>query len=225
MTALILIVLSTSLRDSTGTAFDRALDVAVGGSIALLSYLLWPPPPRAGVDVTLAALFEALARYVRSVGDLVTSADPPPSIVGDRARSTRLAWAAADGAVGRVTLEPKVSASVVVLDRGLLAAALRIIRASHALRLDAERGVRAVANEGLTQLIEALEAELSQVARNLRGTPPGCQTSELRAAFQVASASLNEAGAPSSIALHLDELVNAVNTAGFLLNPPEPSEA
>jgi uncharacterized membrane protein YccC len=219
VTALILIVLSTSLHDSTGTAFDRALDVAVGGGIALLSYLLWPPPPRAGVDATLATLFEALARYVESVGGFVTSAGPPREVVHDSARATRLSWAAADAAVGAVTLEPKVSASVVVVDRGLLAAALRIIRACHALRLDAERGNCAAENEALAGLFETLGAELSQVATNLRGqaTPRG--EVKLREAFQAVSTELEQAGAPRSISLHLDELVNAVNTARFLLHP------
>ena len=224
VTALILIVLSTSLRDAAGTAFDRALDVAVGGAIALLSYLLWPPPPRAGVDETLASLFQALATYVALVGTLVTSADPPLAVVSDSARSTRLAWASADAAVGRATLEPKVTASVVVLDRGLLAAALRIIRACHALRLDAEGGNRAVANEGLTHLLDAIGADLAQVASNLRGTPVPRQEPELREAFQLAFAALEESRAPRSIALHLDELVNAVNTARYLLNPAAPSE-
>ena len=219
VTALMLIVLSISFRDSAGTAFDRALDVVVGGAIALLSYLLWPSPARAGVDVTLASLFQAIARYVESVGGFVTSAGPPREVVHDSARATRLSWAAADAAVGAVTLEPKVSASVVVVDRGLLAAALRIIRACHALRLDAERGNRAVEHEALAGLFATLGAELSQVATNLRGqaTPHG--EVELREAFQAVSTELEQAGAPRSIALHLDELVNAVNTARFLLHP------
>jgi len=221
VTALILIVLSTSLQDSTGTAFDRALDVTVGGGIALLSYLLWPPPPRAGVDTTIAALFEALARYVRSVGDLVTSQAPPLAIVRENARATRLAWAAADSAVGNVALEPKVSAQVVDVDRGLLAAALRCIRAAHALRLDAERGKSAGVHESLAGLVEILEQELISVGAKLRGQLAPRRPPELREVFQKVQTALEVAGAPSSVALHFDELVNAVNTVQFLLDGPE----
>ncbi|MEI6701348.1 MAG: FUSC family protein, partial [Actinomycetota bacterium] len=221
VTALILIALSTSLRDSAGTAFDRVLDVAVGGGIALLAYLLWPPPPRSGVDLTLATLFDELARYVEGVGGLVTSAQPPAATLAERARSTRLAWATAEAAVGRVTLEPRVSASIVVADRGLLSAALRIIRASHALRLDAEGGARAAGCKSLTELFEALGVELSAVATKLRGIAGEENDVRLREVFQAVASDLDDNEAPSSIALHVDELVNAINTTSFLLNPPD----
>jgi hypothetical protein len=41
-------------------------------------------------------LFEALARYVRSVSDFVLSGDPPLGNVRESARATRLSWAASD---------------------------------------------------------------------------------------------------------------------------------
>jgi hypothetical protein len=125
-------------------------------------------------------LFEALARYVRSVSDFVLSGDPPLGNVRESARATRLSWAASDASVGSVTLEPKVSAQVVVVDRGLLAAAPRCFRAAHALRLDAERGNRAGASAPLTGLIEILGEELSLVAAKLRGQIAPQRVPELR---------------------------------------------
>ncbi|HXY45416.1 MAG TPA: hypothetical protein VEH29_14600, partial [Acidimicrobiales bacterium] len=107
-------------------------------------------------------------------------------------------------------------------DRGLLAVGLRIVRAIHALRIEAERGATVAAFDELDALSKGFLATLDALADRLAGQTAG-SVPELRRLYRAVEESLVERRAPPSIALHLDELVNAINTAVHLagLGVPE----
>jgi uncharacterized membrane protein YccC len=213
VTALVLIMLSVSTTNSVGTALDRLLDVVLGAVISAATYLAWPSSPAQDVRDAESALFSALARYVDEVlkfsfGDAVDS-----KVVAGRSRTAHFRYASAEGAVGRSLEEPSATRSDPQVERGLLSSGLRILRACHALRFEAERDATTTTTPALEDLRRALVAALD----NLGAQEPAHVVSSPRRAFRCASADLALHAAPASIALNLDELVNAINTASHLI--------
>ncbi|MGO9457727.1 MAG: FUSC family protein [Acidimicrobiales bacterium] len=221
VTALLLILLSTSLTDTVGTAVDRLIDVLLGAAIAFVAFLVWPTSSRSGVREAESALFVANRDYLAVVVGLVEGRRVDPGRVSECSRAALITWVDAEDAIGRSVQEPAAMRTDPAKGRGLLAVALRIGRASHALRIDAAREVTVPAFEELEALSTALCQALSAVADRLAGRPHD-PVAELRPLYREAASRLSLLGAPPSIALHLDELVNAVNTAVALAGPAEP---
>ena len=215
VTAMVLILLSTSITDTIGTAVDRLIDVSLGGAIAVVAYLVWPTSPRAGVRAAQAALFLALRDYLEAVTRLVNDNDPNPDTIARSSRNVRLAWAGDEAAVGRSVEEPTATRVDPSEGRGQLAAALRILRATHALRIEAERGARVPTLAPVSLLSSGCVNALERLRRWYSDEPYG-EVAELRSLFVDAQEALRSRDAPASIALHFDELVNAINTATHL---------
>jgi uncharacterized membrane protein YccC len=215
VTALILILLSTSLHDPLTTALDRLVEVVLGAVIAAATYLLWPTPSRAGVVAAEGRLFTSLAAYWLAVAPLVHG-DENRAVVASASRAARVAWGNAEAAVGRSVVEPHSTRLAPADAQGLLSAAMRILRATHALRIEAERGATTAPSPEVAHLAGALGTTLQHLGDLLHyeETTTGL---DLRALADAAEASLANAQAPASIALHLDELVNATNTARHLV--------
>lgn len=218
VTALVLILLSTSLTDTVGTAVDRVVDVALGGAVAAVAYLAWPTSPQATIGEAQSQLFEALADYLAVVLDLVANRQVDRSQITSCSRASRLAWAAAETATRRSTWEPGFSTQDHTRDRGLLAAALRLVRAIHALRLEAERGQTVEGSDALDALADGLRQANDSLTHALRNGPAE-SVAELRPLYQAVELVLAQRGAPSSISAHLDEIVNATDTALHLVAP------
>ena len=212
VTAMVLILLSTSSSDTIGTALDRFVDVALGAMIAIISYLVWPTSPRAGVSDAQAKLFGAMANYLAPVLALVESKGTDSTLISQRSRVMRLAWANAESAVGRSVEEPAATRIDPSEGRSLMAAALRILRATHALRIEGERGATVAPYEELEALGEGLLANLRNLERHFSYEASG-PDADLRSLFARTEPVLNSYGAPATIAAHLEELVNAINTA------------
>ena len=222
VTALILILLNTSLHAPVRTALDRFIETSLGGVVALVTYLVWPTSARAGVTRALSDLFAALSSYVDVVLGLVVQKDIDPSTTLAWSRTTRLAWAEAESAVGRSVEEPRSTRIDPSEGRGLLAVTLRILRVSHALRTEAERGVTAPPSLEFEALAHACRARLRQLSEGF-DVAQHREWSGLRSSYEAAARALAHVGAPDSIALHLDELVNAINTAAHLTTSFIPS--
>jgi len=222
VTAMVLILLSTSITDTLGTALDRLIDISLGGAIAVVAYLVWPTSPRAGVREAQAALFLALRDYLEQVVTLVDGRNPDPDVIARCSRTVRLAWAKSEAAVGRSVEEPAATRVDPSEGRGLLAAALRILRAIHALRIEAERGATistlASVNSLSSSCVDSLERLGKWFSDQLFGP-----VDELRPLFLDAEQALSANNAPPSISLHLDELVNALNTATHLAGLATPA--
>jgi uncharacterized membrane protein YccC len=215
VTSLVLILLSTSVADTAGTAIDRFVDVVLGAAIAFAAYLVWPTSAQAGVSAAQAKLFGSFAEYLKLVGDLVSRRPSDAATITSRSRDTRLAWAETEAAVRRSIEEPSSTRVDPSEARGLMSAGMRIVRATHALRIEAERGATVPACDELDALIAGTTAALRRIAGSFEGRPLGA-TGELRALHTRLELALEALGAPGSISAHLDEIVNAVNTATHL---------
>lgn len=225
ITALVLVLLTTALADPARTALDRLIEVCLGGAVAVSVYLVWPTPSRAGVTEAQSRLFGALAQYLDAVLALVVASALEPGLVIRRSRASRVAFAAAEAAVGRSVLEPSSTRIAPGEGRSLLAAAMRVLRATHALRIDAERGATVSDCDELEQLGQACVASLQHLSEHFVGAPSQ-ESAPLRELYLALEPRLLQRGAAPSIGLHFDELVNAINTAALLAQPspsPEPA--
>lgn len=224
VTAMVLILLSTSITDTIGTALDRLIDVSLGGAIAVVAYLVWPTSPRAGVREAQSTLYLALRDYLERVVKLVEKRDLDPDLVAQSSRMVRLAWAKSEAAVGRSVEEPAATRVDPSEGRGLLATALRILRATHALRIEAERGATIATLAPFDKLGSNCVDSLERLG-NWFADQPTRPVSDLRPLFLATEQALIEVDAPPSIALHFDELVNAINTASHLAGLTVPARS
>ena len=215
VTALVLIVLSTAMPNPVSTSADRFIDIILGGLIAAVAYRVWPTSPRGAVRDAESELFHTLRDYLEVVFVVVEGGSVRRSAISSRSRANRRAWGQAEAAVGRSIQEPASTAIDVSEARGLLAAALRIVRASHALRIDATHGATVTSSREFELLRDGLLRALDAVSAHLAQSPVGA-TPKLRALYRGAEQSGGAAHVPRSVQLHLDELVNATNTAMYL---------
>ncbi len=221
VTALILIFLSVTSKNDVGTAVDRLVDVLLGAVIALVAYLVWPSSPTTDVRQRQNLMFSALAHYLDwvlretwQIGHLHRKRMSAAS------REAHFRYADAETAVGRALEEPSATRSDPEVERTLISSGLRILRATHALRFEAERGATTPATEALESLRATLVGALEDLASPER---TGARRSP-RQAYRQATADLERDGVPPSIGVNLDEIVNAVNTATHLIdveNVPE----
>jgi uncharacterized membrane protein YccC len=214
VTSLVLIMLSVDTPNSVGTALDRLIDVVLGAIIATATYLVWPSSPVRDVRRAEADMFGALARYVDEVVRFSFGGAVDALSVSTRSRLAHFRYASAEAAVGRSLEEPVATRSDPRVERGLLSNGLRILRATHALRFEAERGATSPASPAIDELRRTLVASLDALGEEA-STP---LTISPRAAYRAAREDFARLGTPASISLNLDELVNAIDTSAQLIN-------
>jgi hypothetical protein len=148
--------------------------------------------------------------------DVVERKPAPDDQVTARAKSTRLAWANSEAAVDRSIQEPAATRIDPSQGRGLLAAAQRIVRAAQGLWIDAERGATILPFEAMDDLSTGLLTGLDNLANDFAGRPT-TPMPDLRALFRAVELAIAHKNVAPSIGLHLDELVNAIDTAAHLV--------
>ncbi|MHB1251170.1 MAG: FUSC family protein [Acidimicrobiales bacterium] len=215
VTALILILLSISSNDTIGTALDRLLDVSLGGALAVIAYLVWPTSPRAGVSQAESRLFEGLHDYLSVVSQLVRGTTVSPHDIARSSKAVRVAWGKAEAAVGRSIEEPASTRIDPTEGRSLMSASMRILRVTHALRMEGERGVTVEGLEHFEALMADCLLALHRISENFMGESVE-PVEDLRVKCDLTERELVDAGVAPSLALNLDELVNAINTAQHL---------
>ncbi len=225
VTAMVLLLISTTTTDTLSTALDRLLDFSLGGVIALVAYLLWPSSQETKVSTAMAQLFRALARYLDAVLNLVASRPMEPAHVTRLSRSLRMSWVRAESAVARSIDEPAYARVDVSQGRGLLAATMRILRALHALRIESEQGFSVAAFDELDNLRKSCVATLEQLATHFEDATFHADAIALRPLYKSVTDTLVRTNAPISLNVHLDELVNAINTATELTTTKDDSNA
>ena len=215
ITALILVFLSVASANSLGTALDRLLDVSLGAVIALAAYLVWPSSPTSDVRQRQHQMFSALAVYLDWVmRETLQVGHLHRRRMSAASRDAHFRYADAEAAVGRALEEPSSTRSDPEVERVLISSGLRILRATHALRFEAERGVTTANTDALQRLRDVLVSSLRELAQ----PEPRNQELSPRRAYLAALQDLDAGAAPASIALNLDEIVNAVNTASQLID-------
>jgi uncharacterized membrane protein YccC len=214
MTALILTLLTSGSADPFSTALDRLLEVSLGAVIAWLAYLVWPTPPRAGVVAAQQHLFDSLADYLDQVRPVLLGAPSAPTVM-EASRRARVAWATAESAVGRSVQEPASTRLDPREGRSLLVVAMRILRATHALRLDVDTAGPMESTPEVEALLVHLEVHVRSLGAAVGGEPTH-SGAKLREDY-LAAEPLLEAASREGMLAHLDELVNAVNTGAELI--------
>ena len=227
LTGLVLLLASVGQADTLGIAGDRLLDTVIGGTAALVAYVLWPTWSRAQARQLLARLASCQQAYAEAVLARfagVTGAGPEagatdgvvPSL-RDLARSTRLAFTDAQAAVARSLAEPPSKRIESDLGPGLLAALRRVTRALHGLRTEPP-GDGPVPGAG--DLVSAVDAALLQISGALESDRAIGDLPPLRTLYHRVEDAC--AGQPerAGVVIQLDELVNAVDTAADLLAGP-----
>lgn len=212
VTALVLVLLSTSLSDSVTTAVDRLIDVAIGGAMAIGAYLIWPTSASGHVAETQSRLFSAQRDYLAAVLRLLKGSDVDATVLSNLARTARQAWAAAEDAVGASTFEPAPTKVDPAIGRALLASGIRIVRAIHSLRIGAELGSTVAGSTELDDLGDGLLSALDLLAQRFDSEERGAMP-ELRRLYLRAQSVLVTTGAPEAVPADFDELVNAIDTA------------
>jgi uncharacterized membrane protein YccC len=212
VTALVLILMSVTTTDTLSTALDRLIDFSLGSVIAVLAYLIWPTPQNTSVSDSISILYGAIERYLVVVFDIVERKPVDPSTVVARSRAMRVSWIRAESSVGRAVAEPGTAKVQTMDGRGQLATTMRILRALHALRIDAERGVTVNSSGELDRLCQGCGDALRSLYYN-GTTNDNRPTINLRSLYHQAAESILEASGPESLVINLDELVNAINTA------------
>jgi uncharacterized membrane protein YccC len=219
VTALVLMALSVTSTDTLSTALDRLLDFSLGGVIAVLAYLVWPTPPQSELKNTWSRLYASLAEYILTVFDVVTSSTSTDDAILEKSRAVRTAWASAESAVDRAVEEPATFGFDAHVARGQLVTTMRILRSLHALRVDAENGVTIERSKELSEF----ETNAHETLQFLAGAAMAPSVlPDLRTLYVHLDKVLRARGAPLSVATHLDELVNALNTATQMSRDNEP---
>lgn len=184
----------------------------LSGAIAVARSLVWPTSAEAGVRASLSELFTALETYLAQSLRLVAGTGGTPESLATASRAARVAWGRAEAAVGRSVEEPSSSRFAPASGWALLAVTLRILRATHELRLGAERGETVPACAGLEALASGLGETLARLAAPVAGQSPPPPPA-LRTLYDEAAGHLAARGGVAGLTSHLDELVDAINAA------------
>ncbi len=216
ITALVLLLLSVTTTDTFSTALDRLLDFSIGGAIALVSYLVWPTPQQSSVRDALSALYKAINNYLVIVFDLVEEKPITSDRVVARSRALRVAWSKSESVIGRAVNEPSRARDEPENIRGQLAATMRILRALHAIRIEAERGANIGASVELDNFVLGCSVTLEMIDNQLNHRVLSDQVN-LRSLFRAVERRVETSHGPASLSVHIDELVNALDTAAGLV--------
>jgi uncharacterized membrane protein YccC len=217
VTALVLFLISTTQVDTLSTATDRLIDTVLGGAIALGVYVAWP-------TWSSSDAYDALERLVADervyLGDLFAAIEGDPDSrtrLGERARAVRLAFGAAEAAIGRSEDEPRRHRFDDDFGRSILAAARRVVQSAHSLRSEVERDLSIAPLPQFEELASLLDRALTWIGKQLGGDLKH-EDLGLRDHYLVAASALAERGASPVIALQLDEIIDAVNTMGSIVS-------
>jgi hypothetical protein len=82
----------------------------------------------------------------------------------------------------------------------------------HAIRIEAERGSTVEPSRALDDLVQGCTERLHALYEEDQGNLEG-PTLKLRSLFRSAQETLGESRESANLVIHLDELVNAINTA------------
>ncbi len=222
MTVSELVVLLVALTGvaPAATILARARNTALGGTLALLAYWLWPTWERTQVADYFARMFDAyrdhFALLVRAFSE---GADDISAGLLDRTRSAaRLARTNLEASVDRLSAEPATTARERSHWNSMLASShiyAHSIIMLHASYLTAPQQWKTLAQSPPFQdFARAVTGALESLAAMLRGRPaPAVSFPDLRAAhYQLVNSGNPLAAAHTLVSLETDKMVNSLNT-------------
>jgi hypothetical protein len=164
---------------------------------------------------------EAQRRYL----DIVLRSFGPdgpasPATLLSLGRDARLAYGDAQAAVGRSLAEPATRQIDPVVSQGVLVGLRRLIRAAHGLRAEVARTPTLAAVADLAPTVARACGQVEDGLAHglaLQHLPP------LRAAYLELTDGTEPV--PLPVAIHLDELIDAIDTVGQLMGAGDPAGA
>jgi uncharacterized membrane protein YccC len=211
LTAVIVFLLHAVVGDSVTTALDRGLDTVIGGVIGLTAYALWPTWSARSTGPLLSRLVDAQHAYMRVVlAALIGGSHPDPVTLRDSARAARAVYADADALVALSSTEPHGDDADVRAASATLGALRRLVHAVHSLRLELGPDAELPARPELEPLRDGFDDALTTLSVALREGGSQAPLPPLRRVLR--RTDWQEGDEPLRPAL--DEMVDAVNTAG-----------
>ncbi len=218
VTAFILFLLSTTQVDGIATATDRLIDTVLGGALALGVYALWPTWTERDARQAIGALVAAASAYLQLTLEFIEGRATDPAELAALGRATRIAFANSESSVGRSLDEPRGHRIDPEFGSGVIEATRRIVRATHALRTEAQRGLAATPFPELEALTATIISALGLLAARITSNTHDVVQYPIRPGFARVEEELTARGAASAIALQLDEIIDAVGTLAAVVN-------
>jgi uncharacterized membrane protein YccC len=253
LTGLVVLLVGIVTSNTLSVALFRWEDTLIGGTLALVVYGLWPTWSQQQTPRAFATLALRQRAYLSAVlAELGGAGRLQLDQLGRLAREARLAKADADEALARAASEAEGRRFSPTVGQGIRAALSRVSLATHGLRADLEGGRLERPSPEVAPLARALAAALDLVAASLSQlgasndsrtlslgsvTWPGQGGEDavvggqplalppLRRYHEQLTAALEGRGGSGPLLAETDELVDAVNTLGDLLqmSPSQPS--
>jgi uncharacterized membrane protein YccC len=217
ITALVVFLLNTLSPDTLQTATYRLIDTLIGGTFGLLVFAAWPTWARRSAQESLAALTLDMRRYLTLVLGALMRGEPVPDEVRAVSRAARLTRTRAEDDVSRSLSEPPERRIDARVAPEVLNDMLRLVRAAHALRLEAQDEADREPFPRLAPLARAFDVQLGAIARALQSDELQLSSEhvDLRALFMRFA---DGAGAQErTLFTVLDELVDVVDSIDELV--------
>jgi uncharacterized membrane protein YccC len=214
LTGLVVILLSFYGIPAAESVLARSIDTALGSSLALLAYLLWPTWERGREREVVARMLDAYREYLIATLRGSTQARHNTRIDARAARS------AAQASLDRLRSEPASRANAPRAE-ALVAQANRVVRA--AMMLEAARGDTGDAPAPpVDAFAGACEAAMSEAAEALREARVPQGEFRLRSGQRALVAALAEDTNAFAVTLRdaSDRIVDAIDSLLHVLGPP-----
>lgn len=210
ITALVVLLNAVAGVDPHGVIAQRAMNTALGGTLALFAYWLWPTWERTQIAEAMAALLVAYRRYFNIM------AQPTPdreaaALELDRARlAARLARSNMEASLDRLESEPGGAREQVQAYQAMLASSHAFAHSIIALEMGLDSP--AAASEEFRAFSRDVERTLDILAARLRGRP-GESPPDLREDHRRLMKSRAASARPHSLVnVETDRITNSVNT-------------
>ena len=178
LTGTVVILLSFEGVAPGAAVIDRVINTAMGCAVALLAYAVWPTWERSRARAALAAMLEAYADYLGTLGEAANTGR------GDCRSAARTARTNAQASIERMRSEPATPPPLLTLARNLFANGNRLARTAMTLEAMLADLADLPRQPGFSAFIQHAAAALRTIATALRTNQPLAPLPDLRARQQ-----------------------------------------
>ena len=217
VTGLVVLLFAAAGIAPQGVIAARAANTAIGGTIALLAYGLWPTWERTQVPETMAGMLDAYREYFRRVKQCYLAPGEPLADEMDGARlAARLARSNLEASVDRLIGEPGTPAATVAALTGILASSHRMVHAMMALEAGLWSSNPVPARPAFRSFANLVEVTLHSLAGALRGSVvTQAELADLREAHHdLIRSGDGRIDRYALVNIETDRITNSLNTLG-----------
>jgi uncharacterized membrane protein YccC len=196
----------------------RGINTAVGGTMAIIAYRLWPTWERTRISERIARMLDAYRDYLHAVLRFDPAAGPSIQELERSRRAARVARSNLEASIDRLSSEPGATRDQMSRLNAILASSHRFIHAVMALNAIVLDSPAISASAPLKKFAAAVETTLALLSSALRGGRVMSRAlpdlrEEHRLMVQASAAGANESVARyDSISVEADRITNSVNT-------------